>query len=47
LVSQPESWIGQESHRLFEEYGGVYRGTVTSYDDETKYWRVMYSMDVG
>ena len=45
LVSQPESWIGQESHRLFEEYGGVYRGTVTSYDDETKYWRVKYSTD--
>ena len=45
LVSQPESWIGCDAHRLFEQYGGVYRGTVMSYDDETKYWKVKYETD--
>eukprot|EP01044_Picomonas_judraskeda_P008544 COSAG03_NODE_983_length_5114_cov_18.281555_3_plen_119_part_00 len=34
-----------EVHRLFEKYGGVYRGWVLSYDDETKWWKVQYECD--
>ena len=40
-----ESYIGCECHRLFTEYGGIYRGKVLSYDDDTKWWKVEYSCD--
>ena len=45
LIADPDSYIGCEAHRLFKEYGGIYRGEVLSYDNESKYWKVKYECD--
>ena len=45
LVTDPESFISCDVHRLFTSNGGVYRGSVLSYDDDTKFWKVKYDCD--
>ena len=44
-MTDPESFISCDVHRLFTSNGGVYRGSVLSYDDDTKFWKVKYDCD--
>jgi hypothetical protein len=45
LTRDPNSFISTEVHKHFPEYEGVYRGRVTGYDPDAKYWSVKYDCD--
>ena len=45
VTARPKWFIGWPVHKRFEEWKGVCRGYVKSYDNDEKYWKVLWEPD--
>ena len=45
VTARPKWFIGWPVHQHFSEWNGVCRGRIKSYDEENKYWKVLWEPD--
>ena len=45
VTARPKWFIGWPVHQYFSEWNGVCRGRIKSYDEENKYWKVLWEPD--